>query len=242
MISFDEAEPALVRFVRELREQGPPVDGRRPDLAKVTRDDVRVARLAWAERIVDEYRSVVVFSELLRLLAETEAPFAVLCAVQRIVGDELRHVELCRTVVGWLGDADALTIDLAGLGVPASSDPPRVRALEIVARELVVAETASIRALRTYLQVTEDAAIRAVLRVLLQDEVRHAAAGRAIEVVLRRTFADDPAVRALLESLPRWLAREREYLEARYVESAVGGPGRALGASISLDDWLSLAD
>jgi hypothetical protein len=43
-----------------------------------------------------------VFSELLGLLADLEAPFAALCAVQRLIGDELRHTQLAATVVDCL--------------------------------------------------------------------------------------------------------------------------------------------
>ena len=47
-----------------------------------------------AGRIVDEYRSVSMFSELLRLLSDLEAPYPALCTVHRLIGDEPGNGEL----------------------------------------------------------------------------------------------------------------------------------------------------
>jgi hypothetical protein len=236
MIRLRTDDPVLARFVHDLGSQSPrPLGNLRPDLTGASSEDIAVAHLAWGNRVVDEYRSVVVFSELLRTMAEAEAPFATLCAVQRMIGDELRHTELCASVADALGGLDALEIDLAGLGLPPSSDPPAVRSLEIVLRELVVAETESVPALRAYLRAAEDAAVRAVLEILLMDEVRHAAVGRALHTALQASYPRD-TIQGLLDRLPRIVARETAYLRAQYRSSAVGGPGKRYGASILPED------
>src|SRR5207302_7861157 len=92
-------------------EVGPRAGGRSPArpregrpviaLDGLAREDVRAARLAWASRIIDEQRSVVVFSELLCLLAEAQAPLEALATVERLIADEARHVSLCAGVVEW---------------------------------------------------------------------------------------------------------------------------------------------
>jgi hypothetical protein len=88
------------------------------------------------------------------------------------------------TVVEWLGGWDVLTVDLAGLEMQRWDDPPASRALEIVARELVVVEADSVWKLRAYVRATEDPAIRAVFQVLLADEARHLATGKSLEQLL----------------------------------------------------------
>jgi len=224
MIERACASALLRRFACELVGDAPPA----PDLAAHSAADREAARLAWAARIVDEYRSVAVFSELLRLLADLEAPLPVLCAVQRLIGDELRHTELTAQVVDWLGGADDLAIDLGDIGLPAPEpgEHPASRARRIVGRELVVAEEESIYVLAAYRDAAREPAICAVLATLLADEVRHAAAGRAILAALGGADAE----------LCAEMAADRERLRALYRDAACSGPGRALGACIERAD------
>ena len=204
-----------------------------PDLS--AHDDAarEAARFAWATRIVDEYRSVAVFSELLRLLADLEASFPALAAVHRLIGDELRHTEQTTRVVEWLGGLDGLAIDLADVGLPPrdAGESALVRALHIIGRELVVAEEESIYALAAYRNATTEPAIRAVLDQVLVDEVRHAAAGRALMAELAPRLAGNE--RARLDEVMR---EDRATLRDEYLASAKDGAGRALGGSIARAD------
>ena len=146
-----------------------------------------------------------------------------LCTVQRLIGDELRHTQVTATVVDWLGGRADLDIDLSDAGLPPRGEESAAeRAAKIVARELVVAEEESIYALAAYRAASSEPAIRAVFDLLLVDEVRHAAAGRA----LLRLFDIDAAAT---------IAEDRADLRAPGLRSVcVRGPGRALGASIEL--------
>jgi len=222
----------LARFSTELAGAPRP----RP-LLMACAEDVEAARLAWASRIADEYRSVAIFSELLRLLSDLEAPFAASCAVHRLIGDELRHTQLTTEVVDWLGGRDDLEIDLRDLGLPPrrSDETPATRALRIIAREIVVGEEESIHALAAYRDATTEPAIREVLQQLLADEVRHAAAGRALLALFEHGTLAEATV-ATRVSLPAVMAADREDLRAHYVASATGGPGRALGACLEVAD------
>lgn len=236
MIELETNSSLLRRFVRDLDSTAP----RRPPppllLAGITDEDREAARFAWAGRIVDEYRSVAVFSELLALLTDLEAPFAALCAVQRLIGDELRHTQLAATVVGWLGGSEDLSIDLRDVGLPPrGSTPAAVRALHIIQRELVVAEEESIYVLDAYRRASREPAIVTTLDVLLVDEVRHAAAGRALLAAFH-TGHLAAACADVLPELPELAAADRAALRATYAATAIGGPGRALGASIELAD------
>ena len=204
-----------------------------PDLSAHSPAAREAARFAWATRIVDEYRSVAVFSELLRLLADLEASFPAQCAVHRLIGDELRHTEMTAGVVEWLGGQSGIAIDLSDVGLPPRDDDetPLIRALHIIGRELVVAEEESIYALAAYRNATTEPAIRAVLGEVLADEARHAAAGRALygELIGRL----DECEQSRLEQIMRV---DRAELRGEYVKSARGGEGRALGGSIERSD------
>jgi hypothetical protein len=232
VIRLDAQSSVLSRFARELDAQAPmSLAGLTPDLGAHSREDVEAARVAWASRIVDEYRSVVVFGELLVLLARIEAPYPALCAVQRLIGDELRHTHLCADVADLLRGRDDLAIDLRELGLPETDDPPAGRALEIIVRELVVAETESVYALRAYRDATTDPACRAALSILLRDEARHAATGRC----LARTLLDGFRPAALGDvpgRLATTAAEDIAFIRGQHRRGARDGPGRALGACV----------
>jgi hypothetical protein len=236
VIELTTEVPLLSRFVDDLARTSPRAMPARPAIAGAE-DDREAARIAWATRIADEYRSVAIFSELLRLLADLEAPFAALCAVQRLIGDELRHTQITAEVVEWLGGSADLAIDLRDIGLPPrkASETPAMRALRIVARELVVVEEESIYALAAYRAATTEPAIRRVFDLVLVDEVRHAATGRALLPLFARGALAE-TTDELRAELPEIMAAEREELRAVYRASATGGPGRALGACIEVAD------
>lgn len=233
MIDLARSPAPLARFARDLGDPLPAA----PDLSAHDAAARDAARVTWSARIIDEYRSVAVFSELLQLLADLEAPFAALCAVQRLIGDELVHTRACAEVAGWLGGHDDLAIDLADIGLPPRGEQPKARrALDIIGRELVVAEEESILVLAAYRDATTEPAIRDVVSMLLRDEVRHAAAGRA----LLRLFLDGPLASTVSDldrrTLDATMSADRADLRARYLASAIGGPGRTLGASLTPAD------
>ncbi len=234
MIELSTEGGLLRRFVDDLERTTPRAVPARPDLTVYRGEEREAARLAWASRIADEYRSVAVFSELLMLLADLEAPYATLCAVQRMIGDELRHTHLMARVVDWLGGRDDLAIDLADVGLPPrdAGESPATRAVRIVGRELVVAEEESIAVLAAYRDATTEPAIRTVFQIVLADEVRHAAAGRAILAALARA----PRTASACSGLDDAMAIDRAELRVGYRTLAIGGPGRRLGASIELAD------
>jgi hypothetical protein len=174
-----------------------------------------------------------VFGELLHLLADLEAPFAALCAVQHLIGDELRHTAWCAEAAAWLGGHADLDIDLADIGLPPRGEHGKARrALDIIGRELVVGEEESVVVLAAYRDAAEAPRLRGLLGDLLRDEARHAAAGRA----LLRLFTAGPLAATVTDAdraeLAATMAADRRDLRARYLATAHGGPGRALGASL----------
>ena len=151
-----------------------------PDLSSYAFDERAAARLAWINRVLDEYRSAVLFSELLCLLGDLGAALPVLGAVQHVVADELRHARLTETVVSWLGGADDMEIDKSGFRPTPSDSPTIMRALALCGRELMVAEETALPVHRAYVAACEEPSIRRVLTILVKDEATHAAVGRAV--------------------------------------------------------------
>jgi hypothetical protein len=170
---------------------------------------------------------VVVITELLGHLAVIAAPFEMLCAVQRLIGDELRHVQLCAQLASVFAPLEGLEIDLEGLSLPPSTEPPGLRALTIIGRELVVAEGESIAILKAYRDATGDAGCRAALSTLLQDEARHYATGRALFAQLVRHVHAEAA-----KGLETVMQADAVSIRAAHRRGATGGPGRRFGVSI----------
>lgn len=235
MIALETQDTVLARFVAELEEQSPyALDLPPPQLSAHRADAIESARLTWAGRVVDEYRSVVRFSQLLTLLADAEAPFSALCSIQRLIGDELRHARLCAQVVEWLGGFGGLQIELDGMGLPPTDESPRARAYEVVVRELVVAERESLKMLCAYRNATSEPAVRRVFEILVRDESRHFVAGRRLQKLLEASFPQEIApVRTRVDLA---VQGDLATMHRIYRASADGGPGRALGASLTPEE------
>ncbi|MBL8684839.1 MAG: ferritin-like domain-containing protein [Myxococcales bacterium] len=235
MIRFDVGPTILARFARELTEADEALLAHGPDVSRFDPEAVAAAHLAWTERIVDEFRSVVVFAELLQRMGECEAPFDALCAVHGLIGDELRHAAVCARVASWFGEASRFEVDLSGLALPPSDDPPAERALEIIVRELVVAEAESVTMFRAYRDATSDPSVRSALSLLLRDEVRHAAVGNELRAAVEPLVLGPHATSALARIADEE-QRDRAYLRQTYFDGALGAAGRELGASVSRAD------
>ncbi len=156
---------------------------------------------AWQQRTLDEYRSLIGFTEFLCELTQLGARFDVLSTAVRVVRDEARHVELCKRMVAALG-GDAI--------IPG--EPPWVRSnvqrplLERVLRStigsLCVGETLSMALLAATQKVTKDPLARASLKVLAADESVHSQFGWRLLGLLWPTAG---------KSLQRLLAAELAY-------------------------------
>jgi hypothetical protein len=231
MIALETGTPTLDRFVKELAREAPRTLVLTPDVEGADERDRAAAWIGWASRIVDEHRSVIVFSELLGLLATIGAPFPALAAVQRIIGDELRHVHLCAELSSAFGPLERLVIDLDELGLPPrGEEPPGSRALRIVVRELVVGEGESIAVLRAYRDAATDPACKEALSLVLMDEARHHAVGRHLEALLRRTLS--PGELEAAGDLATVALADAAHIRAAHRAGATGGPGRRFGVSI----------
>ncbi len=180
---------ALHRRHVEAERPPPPWDALRVD----DLDDRARAllRAAWASRTVAEYRSMVVFGELLARLPEAGLPLEVSCAATRLIRDEARHTEYCARLAEALGGADEARVDPADLRL----DDGTLSAELFVARWTVgmfcVGEAASVGLLQALVREARDPCVSAVLATLLRDEALHDRFGWALaEAVVPRLSAE----------------------------------------------------
>jgi hypothetical protein len=156
-----------------------PTDLPAPDLAPYTEAQLRFAVGAWPMRAAQELRSALIFRALAQASRASRVgerwPWLFASAMR----DEVRHASLCARAGKALGamppvyDARPVSARLASLPEPAA----RVAALLLV--EVAVGETISMYIFRAARRAAREPLTRAVLRVILGDEVRHQRIGWA---------------------------------------------------------------
>lgn len=125
-------------------------------------------------RADEEYQSAAVFSAALDAVIATALPREIASGLAKIVGDELRHADLCAQLARRL-DAPAPTwnTDLVRARV-ATLLEPRWRAISLLLVEGAIGETISSALFATGRNGTTEPPQRATLRAILSDEVFHA--------------------------------------------------------------------
>jgi hypothetical protein len=160
--------------------QPSPCEGRRP---AGLRSDARSARTGVQRYLAEcarlEAASIEAFRVLRRELAAHRAPRRLLRAASRAARDERRHARI----------ADALARRFGAAPGPVTVEPRPVRSLEAIARENAVEgcvrETwGALVALRQSRLATA-APVRAAMRRIARDEVRHAELAWAVDAWLR---------------------------------------------------------
>lgn len=130
---------------------------------------------AWTLRSEEERRSAAVFSDLLALLTDGDAPLGVMEEVHAIVGDELRHARMCAEMAHALGAPPPRSRLLPRVGPePITAAERRMRALEIVLIEGAIGETISSALFAAGRRSTDEPRARSTLSRILEDEARHA--------------------------------------------------------------------
>lgn len=163
---FDEALPAALNAAAFAKF----------DASRYEPETVAWGMEAWQLRTLDEYRSQVVFTELLMELTELGCAFDTLTAAVRVVRDESRHVELCRRLVVALGGTDEIPGEPKWVRSDAS-EPLQVRVVQTIAGSLCIGETISTAILAATRKVTKDKLAREVVTALTRDESFHGQLG-----------------------------------------------------------------
>lgn len=157
-------------------------------------DDARreEARSAWVARVVAEYRSMVVFSEMIARFPEAGLPLELTCAATRLLQDEARHTELCARVAEGLGATpDEARVDPKDLRLVDDSLPAHLFVARWTASMFCVGESASVGLLRAMHAEATDPCVRAVIDTLVRDETLHDRFGWALAGVVFPRLTDD---------------------------------------------------
>lgn len=189
--------------------------------------DIETARKAWAARAVAEYRSMVVFGELIARFPEVSMPLEVTSAASRLLVDEARHTELCSRLADALGGHEGAVLEDKDLALRRENLPAHLFVARWVCSMFCVGETASVGVLQLLLRYTSDPCIAGVVRILLRDEILHDRFGWGLaRLILPR----------LTEEEQDWLAADLARTFAFYDEShgASGDGGEVLPFHLGL--------
>ncbi len=200
----------LHRRMMERGYESPPWDRLRTD--DFTAEDVEIARNAWAARTVAEYRSMIVFGEMIARFAEVGLPLEVTSAASRLLSDEARHTELCARVGDALGGHAGTSLHARDLRLSQDKLPAHLFVARWTTSMFCVGESASVGILRVLLAHTKNPCIAAVLRILLRDEILHDRFGWALARLVLPRLTDDEQ---------EWLAADLAQTFAHY-DSAHG--------------------
>ena len=159
----------------------------------------------WADRYRQEHLAVGAFSLLAQELAEIGCDPIVLSLVTRAAADEVRHAEVCRRVAIALLGEGAVPARYRGLPkVPKHGDAtPETRTLLHVVEMCCLSETLTGVYFTEMLARTTNAASRAAIESLLEDEIDHGRVGWAYVAERRR----DGTLDGLAEALPALVTR-----------------------------------
>jgi hypothetical protein len=145
-----------------------------PSLGGYAPDQVAFAARAWTMKAEEEHFSAAIFADALSYLVDAEVPLDLLGGLHRVVGDELRHVELCLDLARRFEAPTPTARHLPRHQVPSAPDERRARGRSILLVEGAIGETLSSALFATGRRVAEEPCIRAALGLILRDEVLHA--------------------------------------------------------------------
>ncbi|MFO0629038.1 MAG: ferritin-like domain-containing protein [Polyangiales bacterium] len=208
---------------RFLDTDRPKVPWARLDPTVLDDAEREVVRRAWAARVDAEYRSMVVFGELIARLPEAGVSLEASCAASRLLQDEARHTELCARMADALGGHPEARFDAASLRL-VDGLPAHLFVARWTASMLCVGETASVGLLQVLAARTTDPCARVVVEILLRDEILHDRFGWALAAEVLPRLGEDER---------EWLAADLAFTFAHYdrIDAACMRPdGAALPA------------
>ena len=179
-------------------------------------------RAAWSARAAAEYRSMVVFSELLARMPEAGLPLEVSCAASRLIADEARHTEHCARLAEALGGRDDATVDDEDLRLADPSLSARLFVARWTASMFCVGEAASVGLLQALAREATDPCVAAVVGALVRDESLHDRFGWALARTVFPALSDDER---------EWLGVDLAFAFAHY-EGVHGRSRRPDGAAL----------
>ncbi len=229
-IVLESEEKLFDTLHRRLCDRGyarPPWD--RLDASALGEAELVRVREAWADRAVGEYRSMIVFGEILARLPEIGMPLSVSTAASRLISDEARHTELCEELAERLGASPEGRIRPSDLRLDTAM-PAHLFVARWTASMFSVGESASVGVLAAMRTRATDPCVSAIVRTLLRDERLHDELGWALARLVLPRLSDDEV---------EWLAADLVHTFRHYERMHAGdvsasppreGPGEgALG-------------
>lgn len=203
---------------RKFMERGydaPPWDLLRLD--DFTPEQIESARYAWAARAAAEYRSLVVFGELIARFGELNLPLEVTSSASRLLTDEARHTELCARLADKMGGQAGVELSVSDVRLERRDLPAHLFVARWTASMFCIGESASVGILQVLVQHAQNPCIEAVLRILLRDEILHDRFGWALARLVLPRLSDDEQ---------EWLAADLAHAFAHYDRAHGGGVDR----------------
>ncbi|MEZ4392253.1 MAG: ferritin-like domain-containing protein [Polyangiales bacterium] len=191
---------------RFLDDRRPTIPWDRLDPAVLDDEGRETARRAWSARVDAEYRSMVVFGELIARLPEAGVALEASCAASRLLQDEARHTELCARVAEALGGHPEARFDASELRL-VDDLPAHLFVARWTASMCCVGEAASVGLLQVLASRATDPCVKVVLDILLRDEVLHDRFGWALAAEVIPRLTDDER---------EWLAADLAFAFAHY--------------------------
>lgn len=219
---------------RFLDDDRPRVPWDRLDASALDDATREVVRSAWATRVDAEYRSMVVFGEVIARLPEARLPLEASCAASRLLQDEARHTELCARIADALGGHPEARFDRKELRL-VDDLPAHLFVARWTASMFCVGEAASVGLLKVLSDRTTDPCAKAVVDILLRDEVLHDRFGWSLAAELFPRLTDDER---------EWLAADLAFAFAHYdrIDAAclrADGAEMPLETDVERDRWAS---
>lgn len=184
----------------------------------------------WAQRLVVEYRSSTVFSQLASQLIEANAPLEATTVMLRMAQDELRHAWGCREVLALLGSTGPFEVETSVEPLARHQGVSDFeRALRNVIYTTCCSELVACARFVATLETTVDPFFREALTRLLTDERLHGQFGFEYLAWARPRLATDEALR---RSLTRYLRLGFAVLERELAMThvhAIDDEARAVG-------------
>ncbi len=165
---------------------------------------------AWRARVVQEYHSLALFTQISSQAHLLGAPLDWAGAFARMIGDEVRHTELCARMVQTLSPGAEVEIDPRVLHLPVAAGSLESHVRTAITGAFCIGETLSGRMFRRCLRAATVPLARAVVRTICDDETFHGRFGWEAGALLMREDAPDFAEERAL------LARQLPGLFAHY--------------------------
>jgi len=159
---------------RRVRPEPTEIDWDTLQASRYRPEALRGAQQVWTSVALSEYAAIASFAQVVRTLAEAQAPLDLIGMTSDFLADEVKHVELASRVVMRLGGAAPLAFDHERLA--PRIDPkltPFARANELALRVGCVAESFASGTAVPMMRAGPHPVIRDVYETILRDESRH---------------------------------------------------------------------